>query len=140
MKKAITHFLLYLLSIIVWSCSKNNDDNGSDTLSIEEIEGLLTSGKWYQESKMPGSFSDCEKNISFQFNSDSSLIFDNYDDGNGTCEPQTPVTASYTLNDSALHLTLGGSNVSASINSISDTELSITDFNGDMVTFDRIQG
>jgi hypothetical protein len=127
------------LSILVLSfaCSNNSDDDITETKATED---LLTSGKWYQESKTPGSFSDCEKNSSFQFNDDGSLEQESFEENSGACEVVDINTATYTLNGSSLVISFGSDTISATINRITASELSVTDSNGDTVLFDKTQG
>lgn len=136
MKTIKTISILGLL-FLSFACSDNNDD---DNLSeTQKTENLLTSGKWYLESKTPNDFSACEKNGSLQFNDDGSIVQEDFEENSGICEADT-VTAIYTLNGSTLVITFGSETVSATINSISESELSLTDSSGDIILLDRTQG
>lgn len=126
------------LLFLSFACSDNNDD---DNLSeTEKTENLLTSGKWYLESKTPNDFSACEKNGSLQFNDDGSIVQENFEENSGTCEVADTTTATYTLSGSSLVITFGSEMILATINSISESELSLTDSSGDVIILDRTQG
>lgn len=126
-----------LLSVLAFSCSSDDDNSSEDMQSTSQ---LLTESKWYQQSKSPGSFSDCEKNGSFKFNTDNSLNVESFDDSSGTCEFQGTVNTTYTLSGMTLTLTFGTDVITATINSISETTLNVTDSNGDTVVLDKTQG
>ncbi|MEO9513107.1 MAG: lipocalin family protein [Flavobacteriaceae bacterium] len=136
MKTIKTISVLGLL-FLSFACSDNNDDD--DLTEMQKTENLLTSGKWYLESKTPNDFSACEKNGSLQFNDDGSIVQEDFEENSGICEADT-VTATYTLNGSTLVITFGSETVSATINSISESELSLTDSSGDIILLDKTQG
>lgn len=124
------------LLFMAFSCSSSDDDS-SDTSSTEN---LLTSGKWYLEFKTPDDFSACEKNGSLQFNDDGSVLQENFEENSGTCEGADTAMATYTISGSSLVITFGSDVISATINSISASELSLTDSNGDTIVLDKTQG
>lgn len=137
MKTFRTITVILLLSLSYYSCSSDDDSTGDSMPSTLE---LLTADTWYQESKNPGSFSDCEKNVSFKFNTDNTIAVEAYDDSTGTCESQGIINSTYSLNGSTITIALGTDTITASIISISETMLTITDSNGDTVVFDKTQG
>jgi hypothetical protein len=119
------------------SCSSSETDDSDEVLSTQE---LLTSGKWYQESQSPGSFSPCEKNTSFQFNTDGSVIIEGYNETSGSCQLENTLTASYTLSGLSLTVSLGSETISATVENISTTELTLSESTGAMTVFDKIKG
>ena len=133
------HLLLtaMLLSLFVFtSCSNNDDSDGSNQATNKE---LLISGKWYNESKSPGTYTDCEKNGYVEFKTNGSVIIESFEVGI-TCASLGAVTATYTLtNDVNIELTLGEEMVTAVIQSISSTELTITS-DGETLVFDKTPG
>ncbi|KQC30096.1 lipocalin family protein [Flagellimonas eckloniae] len=137
MKTIKTISILGLL-FLSFACSDNNDDD--DLSEMQKTENLLTSGKWYLESKTPDDFSACEKNGSLQFNDDGSIVQENFEENSGTCELEETITATYTLSGLSLEITFGSEIVSATINSITASELSLTDSSGDIIILDKTQG
>ena len=134
----ISNVLLGMLSmVLILSCSSDDDGSNGNNPSTRD---LLTADTWYQESFTPGNFSACEKNTSFKFNTDNTIMVESYDDGSGTCESQGIVESTYTLNDLTITLILGGDTIVATINSISETMLSVTDDEGSTIIFDKTQG
>lgn len=125
------------LLFLSFACSDNNDDDLSET---QKTENLLTSGKWYLESKTPNDFSACEKNGSLQFKDDGSVVQEEFSENTGTCELDNSVMATYTLSGSSLEITFGSEIISATINSVTASELSLTDSSGDIIILDKIQG
>ena len=128
-------FLLILL--LTFSCSSDDDSSSGDTPTTAE---LLTSGRWYLESKTPGGFTDCEKNSSFKFNTNNTVDVDFYDDDAGPCQPEGIINTAYSLNGNTLNITFGSESSVVTINSISETTLNVTDDVGDTIIFDRTQG
>ncbi|WP_350285776.1 lipocalin family protein [uncultured Croceitalea sp.] len=131
--------ILPLLGLLLVSLACSSDDDADDT-ETPSTQNLLTTGIWYQESKSPGGFSDCEKNSSVAFATDGTVRIESFEEEAGSCEAQTPETASYTLNGATLVFTAGPETFSATINSISSEMLSVTDDEGATVVFDRTQG
>ncbi|ULC57940.1 lipocalin family protein [Flaviramulus sp. BrNp1-15] len=135
--KTIKHLSMLFVILFAFNCSSDDDSNSNNE---QQTEDLLTSSKWYQESKTPGSFSDCEKNTSFKFNTDNSIVVESFDDGSGTCQSQGTTTSSYTLNGTTLTITLGSDIITANIDNITSTMLTVTDNSGDTIVFDKTQG
>lgn len=130
---------LGLLSLLLLTFSCSNDDDTS--ASQQTNQQLLTSGKWYQESKTPTDFTVCEKNGSVQFMTNGNIIVESYDDSSGTCESLGAITANYTLtNNVNIAITLGTETINAVINSISTNALNITNDDGEILVFDKTQG
>ncbi|MBD1260094.1 lipocalin family protein [Maribacter polysiphoniae] len=126
------------LLMLSFACSNSDDDN--DSPETPSTANLLISGKWYLESKTPNDFSACEKNGSLQFHDDGSVEQENYEENSGTCEATDLNSATYTLSGSSLVITFGSDTITTTINSITDSELSITDSNGDTIILDKTQG
>ncbi len=125
------------LIIIFNLCSCNSDDDGS---SNGDTEDLLTDSTWYQESRSPEAFSDCEKNGSFKFNNDNTLDIESFNDDSGTCESLETISVAYELSSMMLTIPIDSEIITATINSISESSLSVTDSEGDTIIFDKIQG
>ncbi|MEZ4803526.1 MAG: lipocalin family protein [Gelidibacter sp.] len=136
-----TQKFLFAVSICLFTfaCS-SDDDNGNQ--QQESNEDLLVSGKWYFESKTPGSYSDCEKSGYIQFRSDGTFTIEVYEDNGGTCESLGADNGNYTLtNNVNITLTAGSETQSAVITSISQSELKITNSgDGEMLVFDKTAG
>lgn len=130
---------LSIVSLILFTFSCNSDDDSSSENTPSTLELLIT-GKWYLESKTPGGFSDCEKNSSFKFYTNNTVDVENFDDSSGPCETQGTVNSTYSLTGSTLTIELGPDTVTATINSISETTLNVTDNVGDTIVFDKVQG
>ncbi|EDP71935.1 hypothetical protein FBALC1_12577 [Flavobacteriales bacterium ALC-1] len=137
--KLLKTLTIILFSILTFSCSSDDDSSGGDN-DMPTTAELLTTGTWYLQSKTPGSFSDCEKNSSFKFNANDTVDVESFDDSSGNCESQGVVNTAYTQNGNNLTITLGSDTIMATINSISETTLNITDDIGDTIMFDKIQG
>lgn len=135
--KAIKILTVLSFLLLIVSCSSDDDSSSGTTPSTTE---LLTTSTWYQESKTPGSFSECEKNTSIKFNTNNSVVVEAYDDGTGTCESLGANSATYTLNGTSLTITVGSDIITANIDSISSSMLTITDEDGETVVFDKTQG
>ncbi|WP_299278183.1 lipocalin family protein [uncultured Psychroserpens sp.] len=130
-------FGLLLILLLTFNCSSDDDSSSGDTQTTAQ---LLRSGTWYLESKTPGDFTDCEKNSSFKFNTNNTVDVDSYDDASGPCESEGVVSATYSLSGNTLNIVIGGETITATINSISETTLNVTDDVGDTIVFDKTQG
>lgn len=140
MKTQKVLFVLALcLALLNLNCNSDDDDGSSSQPTNME---LLTSGKWYFESKTPGSYNDCEKNGYIQFMDNGTLILDVFEEDAGTCVSLGAVTANYTLtNDVNLTLTLGTDTESAVISAISATSLTVNNTDtGEVIIFDKTAG
>ncbi|WP_422105329.1 lipocalin family protein [Winogradskyella sp.] len=137
LSKKIVIVLLISICICALSCSSDDDSSGDNMPTTSE---LLTASVWYQESRSPGTLSDCEKNSSFKFNTDNTVTVESFSDNSGPCESEGILNATYTLNGLTITITLGTDVIIATINSISETELSVTDNQGETVVFDKTQG
>ncbi|WP_460218461.1 lipocalin-like domain-containing protein [Psychroserpens sp. MEBiC05023] len=135
--KTIKQLGILLLLLLTFNCSSDDDSSSGDTLTTAE---LLTSAKWYLESKTPGDFSDCDKNTSFKFNTNNTVNVDSYTNDSGPCESQGVISTTYSLSGNTLTIDFGGDSIIATINSISETTLNITDDIGDTIIFDKTQG
>ena len=135
--KHIATVLLTLVYLFALSCSSDDDSSGDNMPTTSE---LLTASIWYQESRSPGTLSDCEKNSSFKFNTDNTVTVESFNDNAGPCESEGILNATYVLNGMTITITLGTDVIIATINSISETELSVTDSEGETVVFDKTQG
>ena len=138
--KTLNRICLICLVLLTYGCNKSDDDSGS---SIQPTtKELLTSGKWYFESKTPGAYTTCEKSGYIQFMVNGNLFLVSFDDGSGTCESLDEVTATYTLtNNVNLNFVFGSDTQSAVIDSISEDELTVTsNDNGEEIVFDKIEG
>ncbi len=137
--KLLQSILSLTIIVTVFSCSSDDDSSsgGGNTATTAE---LLTTGIWYQESRTPDDFTDCEKNSSVKFNTDNTISVESFSDDTGTCESEGTDSATYALNGMSLTITIGTEVITATINSISETSLNITDDEGDTIVFDKTQG
>jgi len=134
--RTIKSILLFAVIVLFFGCG--SDDNG-DTNEPTNLE-LLISGKWYNESRTPGSYTDCEKNGYIEFMTNGDAVINSFDDGSGTCQSLGAVTASWTLtNEVDLNLTLGPESVDATIIAISSSEMTVVG-NGETIVFDKNPG
>jgi hypothetical protein len=131
--------LLGILSILLLAFSCGSDDDNDSTQQTNQQ--LLTLGKWYQETKTPTNFTACEKNGSVLFNTNGDITIESFGDGSGTCESLGAETATYTLtNNVDITIIFGSETLNAVINGISTNALSITNDDGEVLTFDKTQG
>lgn len=136
--KTISRICLICLLLISFSCSNSDDDSGSSAQPT--TMEMLTSGKWYFESKTPGSYSSCEKKGYIQLMSNGTFVLVSFDDDSGTCESLGENTGTYTLsNNTNLNLVIDSETISAVINSISEEEL-ILETGGETLVFDTSEG
>ena len=128
--------LFMALSLV--ACSGDDDSDSSQQMTNEE----LIIGKWYFESKTPGSYSDCEKMGYIDFKNDGTFTIESFEDNTSTCTSTGAVTGTYTLiNGVNITLMAGTETQTATIQSISQSELVVIDTgSGDVNTFDRTAG
>ncbi len=127
------------LVIFVCACS-SDDDSGGDMQGNIDITSLLQSGKWYQESISPGSFSDCEKNTYVEFTDNGDFFLETFDDDSGPCESSGLNTGTYTRMSNDITITVGSEVINVQIDSISQEFLTVTTSDGETITFDKTQG
>lgn len=128
------------LTVLFSACSSDDDNSGGMQGDIDVLS-VLTSGKWYQETITPGSFTDCEKNTSIEFATNGIVTIDTYDDQMGPCESLGAEAGSYTLtNNRDLLITSDVIVISVVIDSITEELLTITTTDGEILTFDKVQG
>ncbi|MEZ4778710.1 MAG: lipocalin family protein [Flavobacteriaceae bacterium] len=129
------------LLLFCFGCNKNNDDDDNQSQQ-QTNQQLLVSGKWYFQSKTPGSYTECEKKGYIQFMNNGTFNIDVFDDSSGSCESLGAVTANYILSNGVnLTLMLGDESQSAVIDSISESQLTITNSTeGEVILFDKTEG
>lgn len=138
---AITQRMLCMatmLGLLVFTSCSNNDDNndGNQQTNLQ----LLTSGKWYNESKTPGSFTACEKKGYIKFETNGNMSIESFDDGSGTCQTLGVDVATYTLTDDVnITITFGSEVINAVIISITETLFTVNS-NGETTVFDKTEG
>ncbi len=136
--KTLKTLCLVCLAVLTFSCNK--DDDSSETPQTTNLE-LLTSGKWYQESRTPGTYSTCEKSTYLLFISDGTLKLESFDENSGNCQSNGVLSGTYTLtNNTALKLIFGEDSINAIINSISENELTIKTDQNETLVFDKTEG
>ena len=129
-------FSIIVLAMLALNCS-SDDDNSSQATVAE----LLASGRWYQESRTPGSYTDCEKRSYIQFNSNGSFMLESFEDDGDDCVSLDVMTATYTLtNDVSILITFDGGVLSAEIVSISEDLLTVTSSENETLVFDKTEG
>ncbi|WP_435413691.1 lipocalin family protein [Psychroserpens mesophilus] len=129
------------LIALVFNCSNNDDSNDGQPNQLT-VQELLVSGKWYQESRTPGTnFTDCEKNGYIEFKVNGVFYLESFDDNSGPCESLGLNEAIYTLsNNRDILIVADSEEINVSISSISQQELTITSSDGETLTFDKTQG
>lgn len=137
--KTLKKISILCLLIITFNCSSDDDSSGSQPAEMTTAE-KLTNGKWYQESRTPGSFTDCEKNVSFNFKANGTVSVESFDDTSGMCESGGLLSATYSLNGNNLTIDFNGDIIMATINNITSSTMTITDSEGDVIIFDKTQG
>lgn len=136
--KTFSRICLICLIVLAYSCNKSDDDSSSSMPAT--TEELLTSGKWYFESKTPGTYTSCEKRGYIQFMVNGILTLESFDESSGTCKSLGAVTATYTLsNDVNLAIEFDSDVQAAIIDSISEETLTLrTD--DETLNFDKNEG
>ncbi|WP_299335808.1 lipocalin family protein [uncultured Psychroserpens sp.] len=124
--------------LFAFGCSNNDDGNSNDGGEQSTLE-LLVSGRWYQESKTPGSFSTCEKSSYIEFSNETDIALHFYNDDSGPCESEGVVNANYNLSGNTLEINVPDGTVTANIVSISEDELIVT-AEDETVVFDKTEG
>lgn len=135
--KIFTKLSIVIAALLVIACS-NNDDNDHNNDGQTTLE-LLVSGRWYQESKSPGSFSSCEKNSYIEFSNETDIALHFYNEDSGPCESEGVINATYTLSNNNLVINASGEIISVTIDAISENELIVTSEN-ETIVFDKIEG
>ncbi|MDC8001607.1 lipocalin family protein [Aequorivita todarodis] len=138
--KTLRTFAFACLALVAFSCSKD-DDSSSNTPPKTNLE-LLTSGKWYQESKTPGNYNACEKKTYLLFKTDGTMTLESFDEDSGTCISSGINNGTYTLtNNKNLSITIGPDSINAVILSISESELKVrNDQDTETLVFDKTEG
>ncbi|WP_431136797.1 lipocalin family protein [Psychroserpens mesophilus] len=139
--KIVKKLCCICLIIMAYNCSSDDDSNGGEMNQLT-VQELLVSGKWYNESRTPGTdYSDCEKNGYIEFKADSSFNLESFDDSSGSCESLGINMATYTLsNNRDILIAFESEEIIAVINSISEESLTVTSSSGETLTFDKTQG
>ncbi len=136
--KTFNRICLICLVLLTYSCNKSDDDSSSSMQAT--TEELLTSGKWYFESKTPGTYTLCEKSGYIQFMANGNLILESFDESSGTCGSLGAVTATYVVtNNMNLTIEFGSDSQSAVIVSISEEALTL-ETDGETLDFDKTEG
>jgi hypothetical protein len=126
-----------MLVLLTFNCSSDDDS----TSNPATVQALLTSGKWYQESKTPGSYTDCEKLSYVQFLSDGTFNLESFEDDEGDCSSIVLITATYTLaNNMTIIIDFEGDLISVEIVSISENLLTLTSSENETLVFDKTAG
>ncbi|WP_204345621.1 lipocalin family protein [Psychroserpens algicola] len=136
--KTIKHLGLLILALLTINCSGDDDNNSDGELTVRE---LLISGKWYNESVTPGSYTDCEKMSYIQFSNNGTFTIENFEIIADNCESSGINTASFTLtNNTDITISFEGDTINAEIISITENLLTINSDNDETVVFDKIEG
>ncbi len=134
------YFFSVLALLLIVSCNSDDDSSNVFIPASPTIEQLLISGKWYQETKLPIDFTECERSGYIEFFSTLEVTIETFDDNSGNCESTGQMIASYILNAPTISITNGADSFSVVINSITVDELRITTDDGDTIIFDRVVG
>ena len=132
-------FGIVCLVLLVCACN-SDDDSGGDMQGDIDAGSLLRSGKWYQESITPGSFTDCEKNTSIEFSENGDFFIEVFDDEPGPCASTGLEAGTYTRMNNDITITVGSEVINVEIDFISQESLTVTTGNGETITFDKVQG
>ena len=136
--KTFNRICLICLILLAYSCNKSDDDSQSAMQAT--TEELLTSGKWYFESKTPGSYTSCEKSGYIHFLANGSITLESFDESSGTCESLGVVMATYTVtNNVNLTIEFGSDVQTAVIDSISEEALTL-EIENETLNFDKTEG
>lgn len=137
--KTLKTFSIVCVLACTYSCSNSDDDSTSNSPQ-QTTKELLTSGKWYYESKTPGSYTPCEKKGNIHFMTDGNMTLNSFDDSSGTCQSLGEVAATYTLtNDVNITITAGPDIIIGTIDDISEDEMTFIS-NGETLVFDKTEG
>ncbi|MEY8847644.1 lipocalin family protein [Psychroserpens sp. XS_ASV72] len=126
--------------VLLTSACSSDDDSGGDMQGDINVASLLQSGKWYQESITPGSFTDCEKNTNIEFNDNGAFFLESFDEDSGPCASTGVETGTFTRMNNDISITVGATVINVVIDSISQESLTVTTSDGDTITFDKVQG
>lgn len=136
--KLYTTLSILLLTLTLFSCSSDDDNNDQLQQSTQE---LLTSGKWYQESRTPGNYTDCEKMGNIQFMTNNNFIIESFENDGDDCISLEVTTATYTLSENTtLVISFEGDIRSAEIVEISTQELTLLTSENETLVFDKTEG
>ena len=128
---------ILLLTLLMFSCS-SDDDNSQQQQSTQE---LLTSGKWYQESRSPGSYTDCEKMSYIQFMTNNNFLLESFENNGDDCVSLGLMTATYTLSENTtIIISFEGEMFSVEIIAISIQELTLLTSENETLVFDKTEG
>jgi len=131
--------LLCILTLVLLTFNCSSDDDSG--LNPATVQALLTSGKWYQESRMPGSYTDCEKLSYVQFFNNGNFNLESFIDEEEDCTSLGIIAATYTLaNDMTITINFEGDNLPVEIVSISENLLTITTAENETLVFDKTEG
>ena len=133
--------LLSLLFFVLLAFNCSSDDDGSNDGDSLSVIQLLTSGRWYQESRIPGSYTECEKLSYLEFYNDGDFNLESFEDDGGDCMSLGLMTATFTLtSDTMIIISFEGDNLPVEIVSISENLLTITTAENETLIFDKIEG
>ncbi|MEM5564283.1 lipocalin family protein [Psychroserpens sp. AS72] len=128
---------ILLVTFILFSCS-SDDDNNSQQQSTQE---LLTSGKWYQESRTPGSYTICDKVSYIQFTTNNNFELESFEENGDDCISLGLMTATYTLTENmTIEISFEGELISTEIIGISAQELTLLTSENETLVFDKTEG
>ena len=129
---------ILLSTLIIFSCSGDDDNNSQEQQTVQE---LLTSGKWYQESRTPGSYTDCEKMGYVQFMTNNNFTLENFENNGDDCTSLGLMTATFTLSENTtIEIAFEGDIISTEILEISTQELTLLTSENETLVFDKIEG
>lgn len=129
---------ILLLALSIFNCSSDDDSNGNGDQPTNRE--LLTSGKWYNESVTPGSYTACEKMGYVQFSDSGTLTIESFEINAGNCESLGINSATFTLtNNSIINISFEGDMITAEIMSISQNSLTISTVE-ETIVFDKTEG
>lgn len=141
-------FLLYILCVaLLFSCN-SSDDNDDGNQPTNTLFARLTNGVWYLQDETQTSTDSCERNTSYNFKGDNTLVVQGYfEDGLGVCQDLVPGNFTFELDSDLSELiTTQMPNGTVSIYTIieltSDVLIIEREFNGfiNTITFDRTAG
>lgn len=136
--KTLKQISILLLIVLTFNCSNDDDGNSGEIATVRE---LLTSGKWYQESRTPGSYTDCEKMGYVQFMTNNIFTLENFGSNGGDCTSLGLNTATYILTENmTIEISFEGEILSTEIIVISTQELTLLTSENETLVFDKTEG
>ncbi|MGC1471608.1 MAG: hypothetical protein WA775_03360 [Psychroserpens sp.] len=136
--KKISFKLITLLTVLTFLFTCSQDDDVDSNITTLEI---LTSDKWYFQSKSPGTYTECNRKGFLDFSTDGTVSIRAFDDTSDDCGLEVVFDTTYTLNGLNIDVEIGSDSIIGIIAYDPSVEtITIINSEGDSITFDKIEG